>query len=75
MDAVIEALYSLKRLKEHSNVDVNPVASEENQPYGGVIISNKIDLENPDQLLAQLAQMSEQEVDSLLSKLLINNPR
>ena len=75
MDAVMEALYSLKRLKDHSNVDVNPVASEENQPYGGVIISNKIDLENPDQLLAQLAQMSEQEVDSLLSKLLINNPR
>ncbi len=75
MDAVMEALYSLKRLKEHSNVDVNPVASEENLPHGGSIISNKIDLENPDQLLAQLAQMSEQEVDSLLNKLLINNPR
>jgi natural product biosynthesis luciferase-like monooxygenase protein len=75
MDAVMEALYSLKRFKEHLNVDVNPVASEENQPHGGVIISNKIDLENPDQLLAQIEQMSEQEVDSLLSKLLINNPR
>jgi natural product biosynthesis luciferase-like monooxygenase protein len=75
MDAVMEALYSLKNLKEHSNVDVNPVASEENQPHGGVIISNKIDLENPEQLLAKLEQMSEKEVDSLLSKLLINNPR
>jgi natural product biosynthesis luciferase-like monooxygenase protein len=75
MDAVMEALYSLKRLKEHSNVDVNPVASEENQPHGGVIISNKIDLENPEQLLAQLDEMSEQEVDSLLSKLLLTNPR
>src|SRR5919202_1214718 len=75
VDAVMEALYSLTRLKEHSNVDVNSVASEENQPQGGVIISNKIDLENPEQLLAQLQQISEQEVDSLLSKLLINNPR
>jgi hypothetical protein len=69
------ALYSLKRLKEHSNADVNPVAREENQPRSRVIISNEIDLENPEQLLAKLDQLSEQEVDSLLSKLLINNPR
>jgi natural product biosynthesis luciferase-like monooxygenase protein len=75
VDAVMTALYSLKRLKEHSNADVNPVVGEENQPRGPVIISNEIDLENPEQLLAKLDQLSEQEVDSLLSKLLINNPR
>ena len=75
VDAVMAALYSLKRLKEHSNADVNPVAREENQPRDRVIISNEIDLENPEQLLAKLDQLSEQEVDSLLSKLLINNPR
>jgi natural product biosynthesis luciferase-like monooxygenase protein len=75
LDAVMAALYSLKRLKEHSNADVNPVAREENQPRSRVIISNEMDLENPERLLAKLDQLSEQEVDSLLSKLLINNPR
>jgi natural product biosynthesis luciferase-like monooxygenase protein len=75
VDVVMAALYSLKRLKEHSNAHVNPIAREKNQPPGGVLISNEIDIENPEQLLTQLDQMSEQEVDSLLSKLLINNPR
>jgi natural product biosynthesis luciferase-like monooxygenase protein len=75
VDAVMTALYSLKSLKEQSNADVNPATSEDNQPPGQVIISNEVDLENPEQLLTQLYQLSEQEVDSLLSKLLINNPR
>jgi DNA-binding Lrp family transcriptional regulator len=75
VDAVMTALYSLKSLKEHSNADVNPTVSKDNQPPGQVIISNEIDLKNPEQLLTQLYQLSEQEVDSLLSKLLINNPR
>ncbi|HEY9797281.1 MAG TPA: MupA/Atu3671 family FMN-dependent luciferase-like monooxygenase [Leptolyngbyaceae cyanobacterium] len=75
VDAVMAALYSLKSLKDHSNADVNPAASEDNQPPSQVIISNEIDLKNPEKLLTQLDQLSEQEVDSLLSKLLINNPR
>jgi natural product biosynthesis luciferase-like monooxygenase protein len=75
VDTVMTALYSLKSLKEYSNADVNPTASEDNQPLDRVITSNEINLKNPEQLLAQLAQMSEREVDSLLSKLLINNPR
>jgi natural product biosynthesis luciferase-like monooxygenase protein len=75
VDVAMEALYCLKTLKEHSNADVTPAASEGNQPPDQVIISNEIGLENPEQLLTQLDQMSEQEVDSLLSKLLINNPR
>ncbi|MEW5859171.1 MAG: AMP-binding protein [Cyanobacteriota bacterium] len=45
------------------------------QPRLRVIIDNEIDQENPEQLLVQLDQLSEQEVDLLLSKLLINNPR
>jgi hypothetical protein len=75
VDEVITGLHSLKRLKEHSNADVNPTGKEDNQPRRRVIINNEIDQENPEQLLAQLDQLSEQEVDSLLSKLLINNPR
>jgi natural product biosynthesis luciferase-like monooxygenase protein len=75
VDTVMTALYSLKSLKEYSNADVNPTAGEDNQPLDRVITSNEINLKNPEQLLAQLAQMSEREVDSLLSKLLLNNPR
>jgi natural product biosynthesis luciferase-like monooxygenase protein len=74
VDTVMTALSSLKSLKEHSNADVNPTASEDNQPPGLATTSNKIDLKNPEQLLSQIYQLSEQEVDSLLSKLLINNP-
>jgi acyl-CoA synthetase (AMP-forming)/AMP-acid ligase II/acyl carrier protein len=61
--------------KEHSNADVNPAGREDNQPRRRVIISNEIDQENPEQLLTQLDQLSEQEVDLLLSKLLINNSK
>ncbi len=63
---------SPKRLKEHSTADGNPAGREDNQPRRRVIISNEIDQENPEQLLTQLDQLSEQEVDLLLSKLLIN---
>jgi len=66
---------SPKGLKEHSNADGNPAGREDNQPRRRVIISNEIDQENPEQLLTQLDQLSEQEVDLLLSKLLINNSR
>ncbi|MEG4634367.1 LLM class flavin-dependent oxidoreductase [Microcoleus sp. AR_TQ3_B6] len=75
VDAVMAALYSLTKLKEDSNANVNSAESDDNQPPDRATISNKIDLQNPEQLLSQLYQLSEKEVDSLLSKLLINNPR
>jgi len=66
-DAVMKSLRSLKHLKDKFNA----TASAEERLSNPAAIPAKIDAEQAQQLLSDLDQLSEQEVDALLSELLV----
>lgn len=68
VDAVMTALHSLKRLKDNSNAVTNP-EEEEHRP-DQAFMTDKINPNKAQLLLSNLEQLSDREVDSLLSKLL-----
>lgn len=71
VDSVMSALHVLKRLKDDGNLGINSdTRQQEKHQYSQVIISDTIDPEKAEQLLTKIDQLSEQEVNSLLSELL-----
>jgi natural product biosynthesis luciferase-like monooxygenase protein len=67
VDAVMKSLDSLKHLKDN----LNAATDEEDQLLKPADIPANIDANQAQQLLSNLDQLSEQEVDALLSKLLV----
>ena len=71
VDSVMTSLYSLKRLKDDSNLDINlDMRQQVESQHSKINISDKIERAKAEQLLATIDRLSDREVDSLLSELL-----
>ncbi len=71
VDSVMTALHVLNTLKDDCNLDINPDTRQQDEhEYSRVIISEEIDPGKAEQLLSEIEQLSDGEVDSLLSELL-----
>jgi len=71
VDSVMAALYSLKRLKDDSNFGINPdTRQQDKHQHNQANTIDRIDQEKAKQLLVKIDQLSDQEVNSLLSELL-----
>ena len=70
VDSVMTALYSLKRFKDDCNLRINPDTRQQDEHQHSQVNIMDIDLFKAEQLLVKVDQLSDQEVDSLLSELL-----
>jgi natural product biosynthesis luciferase-like monooxygenase protein len=71
VDSVMTALHSLKRLKDDCHLGINPdTRQQDDHQHSQTNISDEIDPGKAEQLLTKIEQLSDGEVDSLLSELL-----